>query len=267
MDYSHLLIHGIGINNYSWADSLAMKGKKRKKPKMVEPLYLAKVKCLHCENTFQTSRVRSSFKKAKKTDTDFCIYFDEHANPEYYVVRVCPFCGFAFTENFSERILPAQKQAYMERLGRHWAMQDYCGKRNWEDALRCYKLALLCAQIKEESKRIVAGILHHIAWLYRYRGEAEQEKRFLQYALEAYIHVYEREGTDVNNARLMYLIGELHRRLGDFHEAVRWFARVINNKSITDATMIHASREQWMAVREEMRAAKLVVPEDGELHA
>jgi len=232
----------------------------------MDPLFLAKADCIQCSRPFQTSRVRPSFKKPKKTDTDFCAYFDEAANPDYYVVRVCPFCGFAGTENFSPLMTPAQKETYMERLGRQWSMQDYCGKRSWEDALLCYKRALLCAQIKNESDRIIAGILHHIAWLYRYRGDEAQETRFLEFALQAYVRVFERDGTDVNNARLMYLLGELNRRLGQFHEAVRWFARVVNNKKIMDAAMIRASREQWMAVREEMAAAKLEIPEESRLN-
>jgi uncharacterized protein len=234
---------------------------------MVEPLYQTKITCIHCEKEYQSSKVRPSFKKPTKTDTDFCVHFPEATNPEYYIVRVCPFCGFAGTENFSDRMTPKQKQDFMDKIGKQWVMRDYCGKRSWEEALQCYKLALLCAQIKGESDRVVSGILHHIAWLYRYRNEADLELRFLEYALQAYIRVYEREGTDINNARLMYLIGELYRRLGNFHEAVRWFARVVNNKKIVDASMIRASREQWMAVREEMAAAQQEIPEDGQLQA
>ncbi|MNI97829.1 hypothetical protein D3C73_1565510 [compost metagenome] len=56
-----------------------------------------------------------------------------------------------------------------------------------------------------------------------------------------------------NNARLLYLIGELNRRVGNNHEAVKWFSRVINDKNIVDSAMIHASREQWKLLREEMQ--------------
>jgi uncharacterized protein len=234
---------------------------------MVEPLYLANVKCIHCEKDYRSSKVRPSFKKPIKTDTDFCVHFHEATNPEYYIVRVCPFCGFAGTENFSEQMTSKQKQDFMDKIGNQWTMRDYGGKRTWGEALQCYKLALVCAQLKGESERVVSGILHHIAWLYRYKNEAEKERRFLEYALQSYIRVYEREGTDLNNARLMYLIGELYRRLGNFHEAVRWFARVVNNKKIVDAGMIRASREQWMAVREEMSAIQQEIPEDGRLQA
>lgn len=228
---------------------------------MVEPLFQVKVTCANCEMEFRTSRVRSSFKKATRTDTDFCIYYKD-INPDYYVVRVCPYCGFAGTENFSNQMTAAQKKRFQEKIGQYWSHRDFGNKRNWDQAMQTYKLALLCAQLKDEKDRIVAGILHHIAWLYRYKRNWEQEKRFLEYALEAYISVFEWEGDEVNNARLMYLIGELNRRLGHFQQAVRWFSRVINDKRIMDAGMIRASREQWSATREYMIAANMELPEE-----
>lgn len=227
---------------------------------MSESLYLKKVKCICCEKTFESSRVRPSFKKSVRTDADFCKHYNG-VNPEFYVVRVCPFCGFSSTENFSENLTSKQKKLFQEKIGNQWNSRDYCGTRTWEEALQTFQFALLCAQIKEEKQRVIAGILHHIAWLYRYRGEWEKEKRFLQHALNTYIKVFETEEQDLNNARLMFLIGELHRRLSQYNDAVKWFSRVINDKRIMDAAMIRASREQWAATREDMIAANIEPPE------
>lgn len=227
----------------------------------LSPLFMIKVDCTCCEQTFQTSRVRPSFRKPVRTDSDFCIHYKSF-NPDYYVVRVCPFCGFAFTENFSERMTSKHKQLYYEKLGKNWNALDLTGERDWNAAVQSYKLALLCAQIKEEKDRVIAGMLHHIAWLYRYKGDTEQEKRFLEFALEAYVKVFETEGADVNNARLMYLIGEIHRRLGDYRKAVLWFGKVINDKKIMDSAMIRACREQWALIREDMLAAQMELPDE-----
>jgi uncharacterized protein (DUF2225 family) len=228
---------------------------------MVEPLFDISVKCTYCDNHFQSSRVRPSFKKATQTDSDFCIHYKE-INPDYYVVRICPFCGFASTESFSDKMTSAQKSDFEQKVARNWAMKDYGKVRSWEDALQSYKLALLCTQIKDEKVRVIAGILHHIAWLYRYNGDWEQEKRFLGFALDAYVNVYETEGSSLNNAKLMYLIGELNRRLRNYNEAVKWFGRIINDRSIMDAGMIKASREQWTTTREDMLQANLELPEE-----
>lgn len=228
---------------------------------MVEPLYTTTVNCPCCENKFNTSRVRPSFKKPYRTDSDFCQHFKAH-NPDFYVVRVCPYCGYASTENFATQIGNKQRQAFKSKVSDYWAMQDYGGERTWEDALATYKLSLLTAQAVGEKDRIIAGLLHHIAWLYRYKEDRVNEERFLQHALDAYISVYENEGVDLNNARLMFLIGELHRRLWQYNEAVKWFARVINDKKIMDAGMIRACREAWITTREDMLAAKMELPEE-----
>ncbi|MNI93803.1 hypothetical protein D3C73_1518040 [compost metagenome] len=89
--------------------------------------------------------------------------------------------------------------------------------------------------------------------MYRYQGETEQEQRFLRYSLDEYIKVFENDGMGGNDARLMFLIGELHRRVGDYPNAVKWFSRLINDQKITDAAMIRAAREQWTLLREQMR--------------
>lgn len=221
----------------------------------MEPLFESKIQCICCENVYFTSRVRPSFKRASSVDSDFCGHY-KGVNPDFYVVRVCPQCGFANTENGLEELTEAQKKTYFERIGVNWKGGEYGGERTAEQALYCYKLALLAAQTTGGKDRVIAGILHHIAWLYRYEGNLQnlkEEKRFLAHALDAYVRVFETEGISLNNARLMFLIGELNRRIGNDNEAVKWFSRLINDKRIMDAAMIRASREQWQLIREESR--------------
>ncbi|WP_138752802.1 DUF2225 domain-containing protein [Paenibacillus sinopodophylli] len=218
----------------------------------MEPLYQSKIVCICCDNSFMTSRVRPSFKRAASVDSDFCGYYKTEVNPDYYVVRVCPNCGFASTENGIERLNDQQKKQYHEKIGVRWLTHDYGSERNAKQAMASYKLALLSAQAIGEKDRVIAGLLHHIAWLYRYDGNQSEEKRFLRFALQAYIRVYEAEGVALNNAKLMFLIGELNRRVGELNDAVRWFSRVVNDKKIVDGAMIRASREQWQLIREEM---------------
>ncbi|MFC4776786.1 DUF2225 domain-containing protein [Paenibacillus sp. GCM10023252] len=221
----------------------------------MEPLYETNQNCLCCSRAYTTSKVRPSFKKPKRVDADFCGHYKPEVNPDYYVVKVCPYCGFASTENGMAAISEQQKQAYMARIGSRWtAGREYGGERSLEQALECYKLALLTAQAIGEKERIIAGILHHLGWLYRYDENGQQEARFLQYAMESYIEVFENEADSLNDAKLMFLIGELNRRLDKPNEAVRWFSRVVNDKRITDAGMIRASREQWTVIREEQEA-------------
>ncbi|MFB5677123.1 DUF2225 domain-containing protein [Paenibacillus terreus] len=227
----------------------------------MEALYTIKLNCAYCSEEYKTSRVRPSLKKAVRTDSDFCCYY-KNENPDYYVVRICPNCGFASTEHSTDKLNDAQRERFAEKIGSRWEKRDYGGKRTWQTALEAYKLALLCAQVIGEKERVIASLLHHIAWLYRYEAMEKEELRFLGFSLESYIRVYELEGLGANNAKLLYLIGELHRRTGNFNEAVRWFSRVINDKSIMDAAMIRASREQWGVLREQMLAKNIGLPDE-----
>jgi hypothetical protein len=228
---------------------------------LLEPLYRIQVECIQCGQPFHTSKVRPSFKKPVRTDSDFCCHYNG-VNPDYYIVRVCPSCGFAASENFSPLLTDRQRSEFDRRIGRNWPGLDYGGERNWDEAVNAFKLALTCAQIKQEKDRIIAGLLHHLAWLYRYKNLHDEGRRFLQHALDAYIRVYEFEKEEIRNARLMYLIGELHRRLGQYDEAVKWFSRDVDDKRIMDAAMIRASREQWAAVRAEMSGNPLTLPDE-----
>lgn len=221
-------------------------------PSNIEPLYSITVTCCYCEQDFQTSRVRPSLKKAIRRDTDFCAYYKDE-NPDFYVVRVCPSCGFSSTENSVDKLTPVQRKLFAEKIETRWKPRDFGGARDWDAALETYKLALICAQTIGDKQRIIASILHHIAWLHRYKSDEEQEQRFIQYALDSYVKVYEQEGVRGGDARLLYLIGELYRRVGNFNEAVKWFSRLVNDQKIVDAAMIRAAREQWAELREQMQ--------------
>ncbi|AVF22845.1 DUF2225 domain-containing protein [Paenibacillus larvae] len=221
-------------------------------PTQIEPLYKIEITCLNCNETFTTMRVRSKFKRTIKKDTDFCGYY-QGVNPDHYIVRVCPNCGFAGTEHFSEKFTPEEKEDFKRKVTDRWQPKDFGRKRTGEDALECLKLALLCAQIKQESDKVISGILHHLAWEYRRQGKEEEERRFLRFALESYKRLYEIEPFDPHNVKLMYMIGELNRRLGEYNEAIRWFSLVVQDKKIMDSAMIRASREQWDLVCEEWK--------------
>lgn len=97
----------------------------------LEPLYKIKVTCTYCENEFQTSRVRPSFKRSMRNDTDFCSYY-KNENPDYYVVRICPSCGFASTENSVDRLNEVQRAKFREIISSRFVKKDYGGQRDWK---------------------------------------------------------------------------------------------------------------------------------------
>ncbi len=53
-----------------------------------------------------------------------------------------------------------------------------------------------------------------------------------------------------------YMIGELHRRLGEYNEAGNT-SLASSRTRIMDAAMIRAARQQWQQMREEMQKRRM----------
>lgn len=228
----------------------------------VDPLYQVSVTCPNCTHDYKTSKVRTSFVKTLKTDTDFCIHYKD-VNPDFYLVRLCPLCGYAFTENFKKKFSPRARERFYENITKKWDNRDYGGERTLDEAITIYKIALICAQLTEESDVIIGGLCFKIACFYRFKNKPEQEKRFLQFSLDAYMSFFENEkNVTVNEAKMIYLMAELQRRLGDYRGAVKWFDRVIKDKTINDATIIKKAREQWQVAREQLREQEALEKEN-----
>lgn len=224
---------------------------------MVEllPLYDKKFECLMCKKTFTSKKVRSKFVKVANYDTDFCpTYTSEDANPLLYYIKVCPHCGFSFSEDFQPYFAPGTKEIITEKVCNQWVPQDFGDMRTVNSALQTYKLAAYCGTLKKEKHINLSGIYIRLAWLYRGLDNNGQEKRFTNLALQEYLDSYmadDYRGTQVTEVRMLYLIGELSRRTDKTEQAVKYFSKVIENqKGTTEATTVELAKERWYEIRD-----------------
>ncbi len=229
----------------------------------VTPFFQRNITCFHCGNDFKTTKIRSRFVKIKEHDTDFCpVYQSDEINPILYNVNVCVHCGFSFTDDFNRYIVPVLKDELDNKVTKHWKQQDYGNERSYEEAINTYKLAAYCAQIKKEKKLTIAGLYLRTAWLYRIKNHTDQEHRFMNMAVNGYIEAYLNDdftGTSMSEVKLLYLIAEIHRRLGNFDQAVSYFSKVIEKQSTSvEPKIIEMAREQWYEMREEYKSMKTV---------
>lgn len=219
------------------------------------PLYDKQVKCPVCATSYSTKKVRSRFIRVEKTDTDFFTYYkDQELNPIFYEVNVCPKCGYAFVDTFSNSFSQNALEKIKKQITENWKKREFSNERTVEHAAETYKLALLSGVLKQEKSIVIAGVCLRLSWIYRMLEDFEQEQRFMKLSLEKYIVSYMETdylGTQMTEMRLLYLIGELHRRTGDRDGAVTYFSKVINHKNRSIETkLIEMAREQWYLTRD-----------------
>lgn len=219
------------------------------------PLYDKEFKCSLCNKTFTSKKVRTRFVKTIEFDSDFCpTYSSDDANPLLYYVKVCPHCGFSFSDDFNPYYPPGTKEIIIEKVCNQWVPHDFSRERDIHQAISTYKLASYCGTLKKEKHITMSGIYMRLAWLYRSLQNNVQERRFMNLALHEYMESYmsdDYRGTQVTDIRLLYIIGELSRRTEHIEQAVKYFSKVIEKqKNTTETKIVEMAKERWQEIRE-----------------
>jgi len=224
------------------------------------PLYDKKARCPVCEHSFTSKKVRTRFIKPLKTDSDFGPLFDKNDpnNPLYYYVFVCPQCGFAFTEDFLKPVTETLKNKVAREItDKMDKSAEYCGERSFTTAVRAFKLAIYSGQIIEETHYALAKICHRLAWIYRTAEKAEEENRFIKLAAQEYEQSYinsDFSASNIPEIQILFLIGELNRRIGNYREALKYFAAVTEHPDRSRyRKYVNWAREQWRLAAEQYK--------------
>ncbi len=223
-----------------------------------EAFYEKKLTCVFCCKPFTSQRVRSRFSIPYQVDSDFCPHFrDGNHNPHYYFVNVCPECGFAFSEEFSDQFPLGCREVISSQITKHWTKRDFGLIRDLQQAIESYKLAILSGSLKKEKNAVLAGLCLRLAWLYRTENNSEQEKRFLSLALKAYEESFiysDFTNTSMSELNILFMVGEISRRLEQYQKSVLYFTKVIqHNNADKEQKMVNLAKEQLSVVREEVR--------------
>ncbi|MBE3569607.1 MAG: DUF2225 domain-containing protein [Bacillales bacterium] len=221
----------------------------------ITPFYEKKEECPLCKKIFTTTKIRSRFIKVVSYDTDFSpIYQDSEINPLVYFVNVCPHCGYSYTEEFSRYFPTAILNEIKEKVCSRWVYQDYGKHRSIKEGINSYKLAYYCATLMHEKYVTLGGLALRTAWLYRLLSSQEEEKRFLAIAVKQYEDSYSNgdfSRTKMSEMKILYLIGELKRRLGLYEEATFYFSKVIGRqKFATEQKILEMAKNQWQKIRD-----------------
>lgn len=113
--------------------------------------------------------------------------------------------------------------------------------------------------MKNEKHIALGGLYLRLAWLFRTeKVNMQEEQRFLRLALEEYLQSYsvgDFSDTTFSEIKLLYLIGELSRRVGLAGQAILYFSRVIEKQRETiEKGIIQMAKDRWSEIREEKKS-------------
>lgn len=192
-------------------------------------LYDKKVHCPVCEFDFSTKVVKVHGPRIQSKDSDFFIRYSK-INPYFYDVWICPCCGYAAMKSNFEKLRSFQKELIQKNISINWKGQSFPELFDEKIAIQRYKLALVNAIVSESRNSVMAMISLKIAWMYRLLEDEKNELSFLGKALNGFLEAYESEpfpifGMDQHS--LMYLIGELYRRTGNYEKSMLWLGNIV----------------------------------------
>lgn len=216
---------------------------------MNEYLYDKEQICPVCKRKFIYTKVRNTQLKIIERRKDFYTKY-EGVEPFFYDVVVCQNCGYAALESEFRNVSENMKNSILSKVTTNWVKRKFYGERKPEKALEAYELSLYCSQLKHDKDIVFAKTCLRISWIYQMLNDSTSENRFLKYSLDSYISAYSGLENFDEEIQLIYMIGELNKRLGNNDESLKWFNKVINHPEKNRYSMIvNLAREEWQSLK------------------
>ncbi len=215
--------------------------------------------CPLCQTKFNTTKVKTTKLRMTDRDTDFCTYYKD-INPYFYEINVCPECGFAFSDSYTHSIMDEKADQFKKEISSKWIRRDFGGVRDMDQAIETFKMAITSGEITGAKHSRLAGLCLRLCWLYRMKGDKDEELRFMRWSVKLYEKAYQLEDfsgeKSMDIGTVLYLLGELNYRLGEYESASKWFNIAITK--LTNAPEVSASkmamiRDRWQDIREDIK--------------
>jgi len=213
----------------------------------MDALFDKRYLCELCGKEFTNKKIRRSQIKVKTIDSDFYTEYTGE-NPNYYLVKVCPYCGYGWSD-FSSPLKSSEKEGLKAFLKENPPCENFSGARDHEMAEKVFLYAYKIAEWRKEKPQALGNLSLQISWIHRFLKNEEKEKEYLEKALEHFLAFYQTADNIVNVGKTMFILGELYRRLGKKDEALKWYARIVSDEKVTDQNIIRAARRQWQGLR------------------
>ena len=193
--------------------------------------FMNTITCPVCGDNFEFISVKAKTSRIISRDSDFFIRYSV-INPYFYDVLICSSCGYSSMQSEFNKIKKSQIDLVKNRITPKWKCKFYPNVFTEEIAIQRYKLALLTAVLTDSKTSTKSMICLKTAWIYRLLDDTKNENILLQQALDGFQEVFLNEDLPVyglDNFSLMYLIGELSRRLNRNDDALKWYSKTLTS--------------------------------------
>lgn len=173
------------------------------------------VRCPVCGEEFEAAEVTSC--SYAGTDTDLRPHYMGF-DPLPHFIWTCPACGVsAYSSEFTQ----------LATAVRGWIRKGHLGRPQSDAASRRYTLAARCYERAVAPALKLANLYLQASWCARQEEDAAAERLSQRRALEHFRQALETEEVSTEERpKIVYLLGELCRRLGDFEAALVYFDQV-----------------------------------------
>lgn len=236
--------------------------KQKEKTKLDEVIWEKEVECPVCETTFITYNFKSKSLPIKEKESDFHEIYD-FLNPLAFDIWVCPECLYAakredFEDVNTELIEKVAKDKNKRKKIANRA--NFNLPRDNNLGILSYRLAIMSYRYRKQSNAFFGSLYLKACWIAREQGEKDIEIEFMRLVTDYYekaLSSGEKIGGQLSELGLIYLLGELYRRLGDLDKAGKYFMKVKQDPEIKkEKAILRMSDTQLELVKEAKKNKK-----------
>jgi len=212
----------------------AAKAQKTESP--LDYILTKRITCPVCGLTTDDYTIRRSMLREVDKESDMRTHY-RIIDPIRYDISLCVHCGYAASQSNFSKINDRQAMEVMEKIFPNFISKPYHLPISAVEAIERYKMALLCAVVKNVKKGDKGMMCLKTAWLYRDLGDSRNELVFIKNAYKFFMDAFSSENFPIagmGDATLLYLIADLAWRSGDSDAARRWVSQLLVKRGITN---------------------------------
>lgn len=236
-------------------------------------VYDRSFECPVCSKRITSKVMKTGKAKLLTTDKDLRTVYDGVDTHKYDVVA-CPVCGYSALTRFYQPMSSVQVKRIRENISMNVHMKKYDNEiYTYEEAMERYKLALVCAIVKQAKSGEKAYICLKSAWVLRGWQEelikenadkakldslAAEEQEYLKNALEGFLAAKESESYPIcgmDEITLDYLIAELAFMFKKYDISSKLVASILTSPS-AGSRMKDKARDLKDEILTELKRAK-----------